>query len=151
MLALALVINVSAILLSAITFGAYLARRIAVSKALAYSCFVFIGAAVARFQYALIVEDDGDTLGFYQFATIVLVIVLFVTALIASRHILKKEKPLQLMIVLTLILAIFQFGGIAYVFLNWYARTYALICIMIPVLVLALNWAGGRARPFSES
>ena len=40
----------------------------------------------------------------------------------------KEEKLIPMILVMTIVLAIFQFGGIPYPALNWYARAYAIVC-----------------------
>jgi hypothetical protein len=146
-LILCLVINVPGVLLAAVVLGLFLLRRTPLPRAIAYACFVLAGAVVARFQYALIVIEDPDTVGFYQFATIVLVSTVCLTALIVARRLLKVEWLLSFLFLLSLLLAILQFGGLRYDLLNWYARLYALACLAVPIFVLIRDWNVGRCRP----
>ena len=143
MLVLGLVINWPGVMLSAIVLVLFLVARVSVAKAMAYSCFALIGGTVARFQWLLLVEEDADTIGWYQIATVSLVGTLCVIALATSASRLKEERPLQIMFLLTMVLAVLQFGGVPHVLLNWYARIYALVCIAITLVVVARDW---RAR-----
>lgn len=144
-LMLGIVINIYGVVLTAVVLGLFLIRHIPLSKALPYAFFVLIGAAVARFQHALIDIHDPDTVGFYQFATIVLVSTVCLTALIVARHLLRRDRLLSTLFLLSLLLAVLQFGGLRYDLLNWYARLYALTCLAVPVLVLIRDWNTGRS------
>ena len=146
-LVLGLVINVPGVVLTAIVLGLFLVRRTPLAKAVPYACFILIGAAVARFQYALVVIRDPDTVGFYQFATIVLVSVVCLTALIVGRRLLRVEWPLSILFSLSLLLAVLQFVGLRYDLLNWYARIYALTCLAVTALVLLRDGNVRRSRP----
>ena len=134
MLGMAFVLNWPGLIVASAVF-AILAHRHTAVRAVPYSAFLLIGAAVARLQWVLVVETDPDTIGWEQFATIVLVMFLTAVALIASYRRLRLEKPLIILFLLTLILAVFQFGGVPIAFLNGFARLYAGICIVIPLFV----------------
>ena len=130
------------VLAIAIHISIYMRRKNRSSKALAYCCFLFAGAAVARLQWMIVSEQDAETVSWYIISTVVLVGTLSVIALVASLSILKEEKPLIAIFALTVGLATLQFSGVPYQLLKWYARFYALACVVIPFLLLAKSWIG---------
>ncbi len=130
------------VLAIAIHISIYMRRKNRSSKALAYCCFLFAGATVARLQWMIVGEQDPTTVGWYIFFAVVQVGALSVIAFVASFSILKEEKALIVIFALTVGLAILQFSGVPYQLLNWYARFYALVCVVIPFLLLAKSWIG---------
>ena len=124
------------------TFIVFQIRRISIGKSLAYCCFLFAGAVVINWQLVILTEQGGEILRWTTGTTDILVGTLSVIALGASVRILKQEKLLILMFGLTAGLAVFWYGSISDLLLNWYARFYAVACIVIPLFILARSWIG---------
>jgi fucose 4-O-acetylase-like acetyltransferase len=134
--------NIPELAVTLVVFILFLWRGVRIGKALAYCCFLFVGATIARLQWLIVGEQDPSGVSWYIFFAVVQVGALSVIAFVASFSILKEEKPLIVIFALTVGLAILQFSGVWYQLLNWYARFYALACVLIPFLVLAKSWSG---------
>jgi hypothetical protein len=137
--------NILGLVVSLVAFSLFMASRVRLSKSIAYSCFVFIGSAVAKLQWIIFKNPGGDTalLSFIS-ATTVLVGALCVIALVAALHILREERPLLALFALTAILAILQFSDIPHSLLNLYAQFYAAACILVPLWTLAFSRETGK-------
>lgn len=108
-----------------------------------------MGIAVAKLQWVIYSgQIRGKAIWWEILETEAFVGGLGIFALIASARILKEELPLVALLVLTTILAIFQFSGIPHQIVNWYARFFSLAAIAVPLLVLARSW--NRSGPTEE-
>ena len=140
MLLLGVAMNLPWIVLTLIVLALFVFLHVPPTRAIAYSCFFCIGGAVAHFHW-LILRGDLEAAELFQIATVTFVGVLCLTALLTSIRNLRNERLLQLLFLLSGILAVLQFSGVlSWDFVNWYARIYAVTCVVIPLAVLFRIW-----------
>ena len=133
--------NLAGVVIAVMTFIIFLKHRVRGGKALAYSCFLLMGIAVAKLHWVIYSgQIRGKAIWWENLETQAFVGGLGILVLIASARILREELPLVALLVSTTILALFQFGGIPHQVVNWYARFFSLAAITVPLLVLARSW-----------
>lgn len=117
-------------------------KRGSACRAIAYSCFVLIGGVVATCLVRVV--GDGEGAVWLVLGTYGLLGMLWLVAVVPSIPVLKREKPLQLLWLLTLGgLAVSEHGD-SETFLYWYAAIYATASMAIPLIVVTLDRRRGR-------
>lgn len=141
--------NLAGVIIAVMAFMVFSKHRVRGGRAFAYCCFLLMGFAVAKLHWVIYSgQIRGKTIFWEILETEAFVGGLGIFALIASARFLTEELPLVALLVLTTILAIFQFSGIPYQVVNWYARFFSLAAIAAPLLVLARSW--NRSGPTEE-
>ncbi|MDH3643008.1 MAG: hypothetical protein OES38_12980 [Gammaproteobacteria bacterium] len=90
------------------------------------------------------VDSDASEVGWQISATVAFVVATSVAGLLFGWRFLRSEKLLPIIIVITVVLAILQFAGFPHPLLNWYARFYAGVCLVVPLMVLFQSWTSQR-------
>ena len=132
--------NPLGIILCLAIFIIFLLRGISLSTAVSYCSYFLAGSVVAHLQWLIINNEDPSSVGWHILSAIVWVGLFGMIGFLSYLRYLRKDKLLLTVVFLTLGLAVFQFGGVHYQVLNWYARGYAFICLIAPFLKLALAW-----------
>lgn len=128
-------------LLTAAVFVVFLRSGVRPAKSAAYSCFFLCGAAVAKLQWVLSIEEEPIVLVWNMYGTIAVVGTFGLVGLLTASKSLKEDNLLIAIIALTVGLAVLQFGGVPDPLLNWYARLYALVCLAAPLVALVPIWS----------
>jgi hypothetical protein len=132
--------NPLGVIICLVIFTIFLLRGLNLSKAVSYCSFFLAGSSVAHLQWLIITNADPDEIGWYIFFAIVWVALFAMAGFLIYIRYLRDDPLLFTIVCLTLGLAVFQFGGVHYGILNWYARGYASICLTAPFIKLALEW-----------
>ena len=112
------------------------ARGVDQRVSMAFASFFFGGAAVAHLQWMIFSQRDASEAGWYIFGTIALVSITSTIGAYYGWRYVKEEKLIPVIMIMTAVLAFFQFGGFTDQELNFYARVYAVVCLAAPVIVI---------------
>jgi len=126
----------AAILTTIGVLSAMLLRGIERLKSASYASFFLGGVTVAHLQWMIFSEHDQFEVRLCILATIALVFVTSLIGIHSGWRYMKEEKLIQIIMIMTVVLAILQFSGIPYQALNWYARVYAVVCLAAPIIKL---------------
>lgn len=133
---LSVLLNGGAFLATVVILSLMLIRGMERLKSLSFASFFLGGAAVAHLQWMIFSERDPTEVGWYILATIALVFETSLLGIFCGWRYKNEEKLIPVIIIMTIVLAIFQFSGIRYEALNWYARVYAIVCLAAPLVLI---------------
>ena len=104
-----------------------------------YCAFFLGGLAVAKLQWMIFTHGGGEEVAFQILASILYVTVSSITGFVASLEFLRRDKYMQVMVFMTVLLGALQAAStlnlLSYHVLNMYACSYALVCISIPAIL----------------
>ena len=135
-------------LILALAFFAFCrSREISGPKATAYTCYFLAGIVVAHLQVRIAFGMPLGEYGLSVHGAEVVVAFLFVIALVATYKSTHRGSALLVLAGLTVVLGVLQFSASQILILNWVARTYALVCIIVPIAALiSIPWHANHSR-----